>query len=120
MATVPDPAQPGLAEIWLELRALRLELAELRGALDRPSQADGFELLARTPAVDSPEPFTRQPSAATLLVRRNGERLQQELRRRLATAAVQGDDGSQQNLDTEVDLLIDRLHELAEASGDGP
>ena len=120
MATVPDPAQPGLAEIWLELRALRLELAELRGALDRPSQADGFELPARTGAADSPEPFTRHASAATLLVRRNGERLQQELRRRLASAAVQGDDGSQQNLDTEVDLLIDRLHELAEASGDGP
>jgi len=120
MATVSNPAQPGLAEIWLELRALRLELAELRGALARPPQADGFELPARTPAVDSPEPFTRQPSAATLLVRRNGERLQQEVRRRLATAAVQGDDGSQQNLDTEVDLLIDRLHDLAEASGDGP
>ncbi len=120
MASVSNPAQPGLAEIWQELRSLRLELAELRRSLACPAEPEGLELPAGSQAGDIAGHITRQPSAATLLVRRNGERLQQEVRRRLATAAGQGDDGSQQNLDTEVDLLIDRLHDLAEASGDGP
>ncbi len=120
MATHSDPAQPALADIWLELRALRLELAELRSFLAQPAATDGPRLQAESEPAATPVQHGRQPSAATLLVRCNGERLQQELRRRLATAPGQGDDDSGQNLDTEVDLLIDRLHELADAASEGP
>jgi hypothetical protein len=45
-----------------------------------------------------------------LLALRNGERLNSEVRQRLATCAA----GESGETPTEVDLLIDRLHGLAE------
>ena len=53
------------------------------------------------------------PSPSALLARRNAERLAGEVQRRAALASDPGDD-------TELDLLIDRLHELALAKGPGP
>ncbi len=51
-------------------------------------------------------------SPSALLARRNAERLAGEVQRRLALAPDPGDD-------TELDLLIDRLHDLALARGPG-
>ncbi len=117
-----QPAQPGLPEIWQELRALRLELAQLRQSLE--SRAD----VAPAAAGEAPlEPAKRDlerpvqpPSTLTLLARRNGERLQQEVRRRLERMASHNDDATVPGDDTEVDLLIDRLHDLADASSNEP
>jgi hypothetical protein len=53
------------------------------------------------------------PSPSALLARRNAERLAGEVQRRAALASDPGDD-------TELDLLIDRLHELALAKAPGP
>ena len=122
MALPSSPAQPGLPEIWQELRALRLELAQLRQSLE--SRAD----VAPAAAGEAPlEPAKRDlerpdqpPSTLTLLARRNGERLQQEVRRRLERMACHNDDATVPGDDTEVDLLIDRLHDLADASSREP
>ncbi|MFZ0409534.1 MAG: hypothetical protein WAM11_15710 [Cyanobium sp.] len=120
MAIPSSPEPPGLPEIWQELRALRLELAELRGSLNGRPDAAMFAPdagLSGSAAMESP---ARPASTATLLARRNGERLQQELRRRLAAAAGQDDHSQDREVETDVDLLIDRLHDLADASSFGP
>jgi len=122
MAPHSSPAQPGLTEIWQELRALRLELAQLRQSLesrdgDAPSAAGEAPL---KPAQRDLERLAQPPSTLSLLARRNGERLQQEVRRRLAGMANHQDDESVPGDDTEVDLLIDRLHDLADTSCPGP
>ena len=120
MAIPSSSSQPGLPEIWLELQALRLEVAALRQSLERrPAAAAEPELAAGARVDAAADPPHRQASTATLLSRRNGERLQQEVRRRLALVAsqVQAPDHA---ADTEVDLLIDRLHELADAASPGP
>ena len=125
MAIPSSSFQPGLPEIWQELQDLRLELAALRQILlQAPSAAGMSELQVGERLSATSEPPARQASAATLLGRRNGERLQQEVRRRLDLAASQLagqlDSGPEDSVDTEVDLLIDRLHELADAASAGP
>ena len=121
MAIPSSSSQPGLPEIWLELQALRLEVAALRQSLERrPAAAAEPELAAGARVDAAADPPHRQASTATLLSRRNGERLQQEVRRRLALTASQVEHTPEDAADTEVDLLIDRLHELADAASPGP
>jgi len=107
----PSP-EPGLPEIWQELQALRREVAELRRALNWRS-----DIVSPAPETQAgAPPLVRQTSAATLLARRNPERLQEEVRRRRAMEASREEQGA----NTEVDLLIDRLHDLADASSPHP
>ena len=80
----------GLAQ---EVRELRSEVALLRSLVESEGGSLGLA-----------------PSPSTLLALRNGERLNNEVRQRLATCAV----GELGETPTEVDLLIDRLHGLAE------
>ena len=120
MALPSSSSQPGLPEIWLELQALRLEVAALRQSLERRPAAAEPALAAGAQVEAAADPPHRQASTATLLSRRNGERLQQEVRRRLALVASQVEHTPEDAADTEVDLLIDRLHELADAASPGP
>ncbi len=122
MAPRSSPAQPGLPEIWQELRALRLELAQLRQALERRDSVApaGVGQTPLEPAKRELDRLAQPPSTLTLLARRNGERLQQEVRRRLEDRASTIDEETVPGDDTEVDLLIDRLHDLADASCPGP
>ena len=83
----------GLAQ---EVRELRSEVAILR----RLVESEGG-------------PLGRAPSPSTLLALRNGERLNSEVRQRLATCSA--DESGE--TPTDVDLLIDRLHGLAEGPG---
>lgn len=138
----PESAAPeaGFQQLAEELAALRQELAGLRttvaelvaalaaagppaGAQAPGAQAPGA---ASTPALapgSATEPEGGSlpaeirpmgaPSPSALLARRNAERLAGEVQRRAALASDPGDD-------TELDLLIDRLHELALAKGPGP
>jgi len=80
----------GLAQ---EVRELRSEVAFLR----RLVESEGG-------------PLGRAPSPSTLLALRNGERLNNEVRQRLAACSL----SELGETPTEVDLLIDRLHGLAE------
>ena len=92
-----------LAEIQglrVEVAALRVELQALRPTSPPPTS------IATTPAAS--------PSAATWLQRPNAERLAAEVQRRQAVQGVGDDDGE---VDTELDLLIDRLHDLALDNG---
>ena len=137
----PESAAPeaGFQQLAEELAALRQDLAGLRttlaelvaalaaagspAAAQAQAQAPGC---ASTPALapgaaTEPEgdPLRGEirpmgsPSPSALLARRNAERLAGEVQRRAALASDPGDD-------TELDLLIDRLHELALAKGPGP
>ena len=135
----PESAAPeaGFQQLAEELAALRQDLAGLRTTLAElvaalaaagtpaaaQAQAPGC---ASTPALapgaaTEPEggPLPGEirpmgsPSPSALLARRNAERLAGEVQRRAALASDPGDD-------TELDLLIDRLHELALAKGPGP
>ena len=135
----PESAAPeaGFQQLAEELAALRQDLAGLRTTLTElvaalaaagspaavQAQAPGC---ASTPALapgaaTEPEggPLPGEirpmgsPSPSALLARRNAERLAGEVQRRAALASDPGDD-------TELDLLIDRLHELALAKGPGP
>jgi len=83
----------GLAE---EVRELRTEVALLRSLVE----SEGG-------------PLGRGPGPSTLLALRNGERLNNEVRQRLATSPA----SELGETPTEVDLLIDRLHGLAEGPG---
>ena len=133
----PESAAPeaGFQQLAEELAALRQELAGLRttvaelvaalaaagppavaqapGAVCTPALAPG----SATEPEGGPLPAEIRPmgapSPSALLARRNAERLAGEVQRRAALASDPGDD-------TELDLLIDRLHELALAKGPGP
>ena len=133
----PESAAPeaGFQQLAEELSALRQELAGLRttvaelvaalaaagppagaqapGAASTPALAPG----SATEPEGAPLPAEIRPmgapSPSALLARRNAERLAGEVQRRAALASDPGDD-------TELDLLIDRLHELALAKGPGP
>ena len=131
-SAAPEAGFPQLAE---ELAALRQELAGLRTTVAElvaalaaagPPAAAQAPGAASTPALapgsaKEPEggPLPAEirpmgaPSPSALLARRNAERLAGEVQRRAALASDPGDD-------TELDLLIDRLHELALAKGPGP
>lgn len=87
-----------------ELGELRNELRVLRAAVPAPAPAP-LEPVATTPA---------QASASTWLQRRNPERLAAEVQRRQAVQVHAGGDGDP---DTDLDLLIDRLHDLALENG---
>jgi len=118
----PESAAPeaGFQQLAEELAGLRQELAGLRTtvaelvadlALQR-SAAAGAAIGPETEPVPSEgRPMGASPSA--LLARRNAERLAGEVQRRAALASDPADD-------TELDLLIDRLHELALSKGSGP
>lgn len=92
-----------------ELAALRAEIASLRQVVSSLVQALGHhppETAVSHPAVSATLPATAA-STAQLLARRNAERLNGEVLRRTALGLDPADD-------TEVDLLIDRLHDLAD------
>ena len=116
-AAAPEPGFQQLAEemagLRLELAGLRTTLAELVVAL----AAAGTPAMAQALATAAPIPGEVRPlgspSPSALLARRNAERLAGEVQRRTALASDPGDD-------TELDLLIDRLHELALAKGAEP
>ncbi len=119
-----------LAALRQELAALRTTVAELVAALAPASAAAVAQSLdAGHPqaapdsrprlAAPGPEPNALSGEArpmgsspSALLARRNAERLAGEVQRRAALASDPGED-------TELDLLIDRLHELALAKGPG-
>ena len=86
-----------------EVGQLRSEVALLRSLVESEGRPVG-----RTPSA-SPS-SSSSPSASTLLALRNGERLNSEVRQRLASCAA----SESGETPTEVDLLIDRLHGLAE------
>ena len=92
-----------IRELLAELQGLRQEVAELRLELRN----------ARQPAVaasPTPPALPASATATTWMQRRNAERLAAEVQRRKAVlpdAAVDGES------DTELDLMIDRLHDLA-------
>ena len=82
-----------------EIQGLRLDVAALRS-----------ELQAQRPPAAAPQPS----SATTWLQRPNAERLAAEVQRR---QALQLDGADAGDTDTELDLLIDRLHDLALDNG---
>lgn len=94
-----------------ELAALRGEILSLRLAVTSLVEALAREPLVREP-MDPAAAGPRQSTTPTahLLARRNAERLNSEVLRRTS----QGVDPSGDN---EVDLLIDRLHDLVDPSG---
>ncbi len=118
----PESAAPeaGFQQLAEEMAGLRLELAGLRttlaelvvalAAAGTPAMAQALDTAAPIPGEVRP---LGSPSPSALLARRNAERLAGEVQRRTALASDPGDD-------TELDLLIDRLHELALAKGAEP
>ncbi len=97
----PTPLQDLQLQVQIlaqEVRQLRSEVALLRSLLESEGRALGR---------------AASSSASTLLALRNGERLNSEVRQRLATCSA----GESGETPTEVDLLIDRLHGLAEGPG---
>ena len=118
----PESAAPeaGFQQLAEEMAGLRLELAGLRTTLAElvvALAAAGTPATAQALAPAAPIPGEVRPlgspSPSALLARRNAERLAGEVQRRTALASDPGDD-------TELDLLIDRLHELALAKGAEP
>jgi hypothetical protein len=118
----PESAAPeaGFQQLAEEMAGLRLELAGLRTTLAElvvALAAAGTPATAQALATAAPIPGEVRPlgspSPSALLARRNAERLAGEVQRRTALASYPGDD-------TELDLLIDRLHELALAKGAEP
>ena len=120
-----------LAGLRQELAGLRTTVAELVAALTAtappataqpPGAGDPLAIQssaaagAATGPQTEPVPGEVRPMGASpsaLLARRNAERLAGEVQRRAALASDPADD-------TELDLLIDRLHELALTKGSGP
>lgn len=105
------PAAPAVvAEL---VQRARLVLAETPVAALQGDEAETGDGSASSTLTDQPS----GGGTMALLARRSPERINQELWRRLegrdlqSAAALSGDDDS---WDTDVDLLIDRLHDLAE------
>jgi len=96
-------AQVPLQELEMLVQGLAQEVRELRSEV----------ALLRSLVESEGGPLGRGPSPSTLLALRNGERLNNEVRQRLATCAA----SELEETPTEVDLLIDRLHGLAEGPG---
>ena len=94
------PAPAPLQDLQLFVQSLAREVRQLRSEV----------ALLRSLLESEDTPLKRAPSASTLLALRNGERLNSEVRQRLATCSA--DESGE--TPTEVDLLIDRLHGLAE------
>lgn len=104
-STMSPTADP-VAALQADLTALRRELRELRGIV--LELRDGV-LAGQSPARQAPSAVG---GAAALFARRNAERLAGEVQRRHAL-------GHEDEADTEMDLLIDRLHDLALDTRDG-
>jgi len=90
----------------MDLPELTAEVLRLKQQVEQ-LQADLLDL--RQALRPGPPAFSH---AASQLVRRNAERLADEVRRR-------GEFSPEPEADTEIDLLIDRLHELA-LENEGP
>lgn len=121
--SIPDaaaaPSRGCNDELMAEIVHLRREITQLHssiGALTaaitslaaRPPDAC-LEPAAELPPATAPAPAPASlASPATLLALRSGERLNGEVQRRLRL-------GSDADSDTELDLLIDRLHDLSDA-----
>ena len=104
---------PGSDSVPAQLQAIRTDLAQLhQSVLELRGLVQG--LVAEAPCRDlaQGDPAT---SASTTLSRRNPERLAAEVQRRRALLTVE--DLDPLDGDTELDLMIDRLHDLAV---DGP
>ena len=104
---------PGPDSVPAQLQAIRTDLAQLhQSVLELRGLVQG--LVAEGPPRDLAQgsPAT---SASTTLSRRNPERLAAEVQRRRALLTVE--DLDPLDGDTELDLMIDRLHDLAV---DGP
>ena len=104
---------PGPDSVPSQLQAIRTDLAQLhQSVLELRGLVQG--LVAEGPSRDLAQgnPAT---SASTTLSRRNPERLAAEVQRRRALLTVE--DLDPLDGDTELDLMIDRLHDLAV---DGP
>ena len=86
--TPEPPAPPTLSALAARVEALHQEVLALKA-----------QLSVREPL--------EQPATSTLLARRNAKRLNAEVMRRSAR-------GIDPDNDTDLDLLIDRLHELSE------
>jgi|LauGreDrversion4_2_1035121.scaffolds.fasta_scaffold168477_1 hypothetical protein len=98
-----EPSRDSLLHLQEQMAAIRSDLAELRElviALRQPLSPEA-----------SVPPARLEGSPATLLARRNAERLAGEVQRRTELHV-------DAELDTETDLLIDRLHDLALELGD--
>jgi hypothetical protein len=94
------PAPAPLQDLQFQVQSLAREVQQLRSEV----------ALLRSLVESEGRPLGRASSASTLLALRNGERLNSEVRQRLAICA-----GSESGeTPTDVDLLIDRLHGLAE------
>ncbi len=119
--STPDAAAAATApsrgcndELMAELVHLRREITQLHSSIDALTAA--ITSLATRPPAACLEPAAELPPAmapalaspATLLALRSGERLNGEVQRRLRL-------GSDADNDTELDLLIDRLHDLSDA-----
>ncbi|MCX5936769.1 MAG: hypothetical protein NTW02_00825 [Cyanobium sp. LacPavin_0920_WC12_MAG_62_9] len=104
---------PGSDSVPAQLQAIRTDLAQLhQSVLELRGLVQG--LVEEGPSRDLAQgnPAT---SASTTLSRRNPERLAAEVQRRRALLTVE--DLDPLDGDTELDLMIDRLHDLAV---DGP
>ena len=97
-----DPVETHLLAIRADLSQLQQSLNELRGLVQDLVQERG-----------SGEAIQRRPTSSPTktLARRHPERLAAEVQRR--TALLTGEDLDPMDGDTELDLLIDRLHDLA-------
>lgn len=121
--TPMDPAAPPelnvlatrMEQLEVEVKALNALLTVLRPILEQlletvePHQGHAPRW-AQDPGSMAPENSPLQaaaPATSSLLARRNAERLNAEVMRRSAR-------GLDPDNDTELDLLIDRLHELSE------
>ncbi len=101
--------------LMAEIVHLRREITQLHSSIGALTAA--ITSLAARPPDAYLEPAAELPPAmakalaspATLLALRSGERLNGEVQRRLRL-------GSDADNDTELDLLIDRLHDLSDAS----
>lgn len=110
--SAPEPSRGCNDELTAEILRLRCEITQLHcsiGALTAAITA----LASRPPGsfMESPAelgPPVATVSPATLLALRSGERLNGEVQRRMRL-------GGDADSDTELDLLIDRLHDLSDA-----
>jgi hypothetical protein len=99
-------------ELTVEIVRLRQDISQLHSSVSALTAA--IAALAGSPPHSRFEPpEERRPpmasaSPATLLALRSGERLNGEVQRRLRL-------GGDADSDTELDLLIDRLHDLSDA-----
>jgi hypothetical protein len=112
----PDPDSfpgsdpfPGSVSVPAQLQAIRSELAQLHQSV---LELRGLVqiLVASAPSIDLPLASSAS-SPSTSLSRRNPERLAAEVQRR--RALLTAEDLDPLDGDTELDLLIDRLHDLA-------